>query len=207
MKSLICKQYESAGLHAGTTVALARPLKEQPYWDNSPKNEGGQVFRWARKTGPYRHMHVDASPASQRSITRLAPFAVGDVVACRERYCTLPIEMYEKVFAAGHQASISPDFTTAAFYDGMLGFPVRSPVTMPLWAVRTHVEVTSVAVVRLWSLNLFQLCKVGLFNCEWSVVDNNIQKVVRALWNQTYGRGAWEANPWLWFWNVKKVTP
>jgi hypothetical protein len=110
----------------------------------------------------------------------------------------------------------------------------RPSIHMPRWASRITLEVTGVRVERLqdiseadalaegisrlapsappheWSgLNRFTLNGMGSGFCAGSVSWNSptAEALYLRLWEDINGPGSWEANPWVWVVEFKRVQP
>ena len=114
------------------------------------------------------------------------------------------------------------------------GFSWKPSIHMPRWASRITLEVTGVRVERLqdiseadalaegisrlappappheWSgLNRFTLNGMGSGFCAGSVSWNSptAEALYLRLWEDINGPGSWEANPWVWVVEFKRVSP
>lgn len=93
-----------------------------------------------------------------------------------------------------------------------IGLPAKTipSIHMPRWACRILLEITSVRVERLQDISAGDAYDEG--TQEWAaavVRDGNkfssILSAFRALWEST--GGDWDANPWVWVIEFKRVTP
>ncbi|MDT3707447.1 MAG: hypothetical protein ROZ09_11515 [Thiobacillus sp.] len=99
--------------------------------------------------------------------------------------------------------------------DGVLpdGGKWRPSIYMPRWASRITLEIVSVRVERLQDISEEDAKAEG---CEpTSMGPNGIRLDVRQptyrngyaqLWNEINGPGSWEANPWVWVIEFKRVV-
>lgn len=83
------------------------------------------------------------------------------------------------------------------------GFTAAPSIHMPRWASRITLEVTGVRVERLQDISEADSYAEGAQEWAASVVrDGNkfpsICKAYRALWESINGPGSWDANPWVW---------
>lgn len=94
----------------------------------------------------------------------------------------------------------------------------RPSIHMPRWTSRILLEITAVRIERLQDITEEQARAEGITDggchncgnnepcgCECpspSAVDSFYH-----LWNEINGAGAWEANPWVWVVEFKRVTP
>ncbi|MBW6364985.1 hypothetical protein KZ864_01850 [Pseudomonas aeruginosa] len=85
---------------------------------------------------------------------------------------------------------------------------------MPRWASRILLEITSVRVERLQDISEEQAIAEGppglAFpappGSHWVTEDGRRRAFMR-LWDDVNGAGAWDANPWVWVVEFKRVTP
>lgn len=89
----------------------------------------------------------------------------------------------------------------------------RPSIFMPRWASRITLEVTGVRVERLQDISADD-CVVegagspvgtelthGRVTTEWN------RRAYRALWESINGSGSWDANPWVWVVEFKRIAP
>ena len=105
----------------------------------------------------------------------------------------------------------------------------RSPIHMPRWASRIILEVASVRVERLQDISEVDAIAEGMLSLrnqawdrqhfpEWrylfeeAVAKNkrpplgpSPKQCYEALWNSIHGPEAWNANPWVWVVEFKKI--
>ncbi|NMY12690.1 morphogenetic protein [Pseudomonas veronii] len=107
------------------------------------------------------------------------------------------------------KAEWKPD-TEAMEYDGAW----RPSIHMPRWACRILLEITDVRVERLQDITYEQAAAEGVHRGplrEWCASDEGGAchkypiPAFRDLW-QSVG-GSWDANPWVWVVEFKRVTP
>lgn len=93
----------------------------------------------------------------------------------------------------------------------------RPSIHMPRWASRILLEITAVRVERLQDISEEQALAEGVHGepCDharqacsdigcWGDTANG---AFGFLWEQLNGAGAWQANPWVWVVEFKRVTP
>jgi hypothetical protein len=110
----------------------------------------------------------------------------------------------------------------------------KPSIHMPRWASRVLLEVTDVRVERLLDITEEQARAEGMLswtfeecdgdprldgqpctttNWHWEPQENECdgfgcaQYAFHGLWNSINGPGAWEANPWVWVVEFKRVQP
>ena len=87
----------------------------------------------------------------------------------------------------------------------------RPSIHMPRWASRITLEVTSVRVERLQDIDLDDALAEGISDTGALILDSagNEQggpiAEYAVLWEQINGPGSWDANPWVWVIEFKRV--
>lgn len=81
----------------------------------------------------------------------------------------------------------------------------RPSIHMPRWASRILLEITDVRVERLQSITLGDICnEVGCGLYDFRPATYGFQ-VWEELWKSIYGAENWQANPWVWVIEFKRV--
>jgi len=88
----------------------------------------------------------------------------------------------------------------------------RPSIHMPRWASRILLEVVSVRVERLNAISDNDCYEEGAQAWAAETVKpgekySSIRAAYRALWEQINGAGSWDANPWVWVVEFKRVVP
>lgn len=86
--------------------------------------------------------------------------------------------------------------------DGERATRWRPSIHMPRWASRIALEITGVRVERLNDISEADCRAEGL----GGTVDR-AHHWYRVLWEQINGPGSWDANPWVWVIEFKRVSP
>ncbi|MDT9874100.1 hypothetical protein [Enterobacter cloacae] len=124
------------------------------------------------------------------------PFgAVGDRIWVRETFS--PVPDHEE--PAGCSAILY-----AADGNGPYGKWVPS-IHMPRWASRLTLEITEVRVERLQAITLGDICKeigCGLYDFRPATYGFQVRE---ELWKSIYGEENWQANPWVWVIEFKRI--
>ncbi|WP_439958540.1 hypothetical protein [Pseudomonas aeruginosa] len=101
-----------------------------------------------------------------------------------------------------HVAPGEPD-PYLALFDSQRG-DWRPSIHMPRWASRILLEITAVRVERLQDLSDPDVLAEGCSHSEMQPGDSLVSVFAR-LWQSTGGE--WDANPWVWVVEFKRVTP
>ena len=93
----------------------------------------------------------------------------------------------------------------------------RPSIHMPRWTSRILLEITEVRVERLQDITYEEAVAEGVHRdsaCRmWAATDEGGAchkypvPAFRDLWESINGAGAWDANPWIWVVEFKRVTP
>ncbi|HEP8808774.1 TPA: hypothetical protein VDU47_004337 [Pseudomonas aeruginosa] len=91
----------------------------------------------------------------------------------------------------------------------------RPSIHMPRWASRILLEITSVRVERLQDISEEQSRAEGVRDAGEGFFDVEDSKHFAAdpresfasLWSSINGESSWDANPWVWVVEFKRVTP
>jgi len=101
------------------------------------------------------------------------------------------------------------DGIEVAHVDGMERSPWRPSIHMPRRACRLVLEITAVRVERLQAITEADAVAEGLSQSEsgsWLPGPcDHPEWAFHQLWAQVYGEPAWEANPWVWVIEFKRV--
>ena len=81
----------------------------------------------------------------------------------------------------------------------------RPGIHMPRWASRILLEVTAVRVERLQHISVADCIAEGIPRGGPENPDGIERKEYRALWEQINGPGSWDANPWVWVVEFRRV--
>lgn len=83
----------------------------------------------------------------------------------------------------------------------------RPSIHMPRWASRIALEITSVRVERLNVISEADARAEGIDIAECVMEPTLLagKAVFRRLWEAINGEGSWEANPWVWVIEFKRV--
>ena len=147
----------------------------------------------------------------------------GDRIWVREAYRfpaslddVSPTGVGEMAVATGYRKPWAPTFYefTGTFSDGWKGFEtspkvsdagkLRPSIHMPRWACRILLEITDVRVERLKSISDRDALREGCSAADMKSGDC-VADVFARLWASIYGSDSWNANPWVWVIEFKRV--
>lgn len=80
----------------------------------------------------------------------------------------------------------------------------RPSIHMPRWASRLLLEITDVRVERLKCISDADALREGCSTASMKSGDN-LADVFGRLWSSIYGEESWQANPWVWMIEFKRV--
>ncbi|UBN55273.1 hypothetical protein [Pantoea agglomerans] len=95
------------------------------------------------------------------------------------------------------------------------GFPWRPAIHMPRWASRITLEITGVRVERLNDISENDARAEGVqplrggywrhYQPEWTQHQLSARGSFATLWKSIYGEESWQASPWVWVIEFKRV--
>ncbi|EPV0698350.1 hypothetical protein [Klebsiella pneumoniae] len=98
------------------------------------------------------------------------------------------------------------------------GFPWRPSIHMPRWASRILLEITNIGVQRIHSISQNDAAREGLMKLPatgrycinhgdqyFGGASHDAREVFSWLWQSIYGEESWEANPWVWVIEFKRI--
>lgn len=84
------------------------------------------------------------------------------------------------------------------------GLVWKPSIHMPYWASRINLEITGARVERLNDISLVDVIAEGIPEL---VADLDGTDSYKSLWESINGPGSWDANPWVWVIEFKRVSP
>ena len=216
----------------GRKTQTRRIMKAQPSEDFTPMNmalEADYKARWytpgiVDKGGCLQPAGKEVFGVANENEGYSCPFgAVGDRIWVREAYRfpaslddVSPTGVGEMAVATGYRKPWAPTFYefTGTFSDGWKGFEtppkvsdagkLRPSIHMPRWASRILLEITDVRVERLKSISDRDALREGCSAADMKSGDC-VADVFARLWASIYGAESWNANPWVWVIEFKRV--
>ena len=87
------------------------------------------------------------------------------------------------------------------------GYRWKPSIHMPRWASRITLEVTGVRVERLRDIRAADAEAEGYYTkfCSSGGIGGSAVDKFSQLWRDTYGRGSWLDNPWVWVIEFKRI--
>lgn len=191
----------------GRKTQTRRPLKwKQTRFTEIGEREDGSRWPWSE----------DAEHACD--FWHPCPFgAVGDRIWVRETFQgpLIPEDELSEFLGANPDKFESPAYCEYAADGGPRPEYVdaddntrhgwRPAIHMPRWASRLMLEITGVRVERLQAITLGDICKeIGCGLYDFRPATYGFQ-VWEDLWKSIYGEENWQANPWVWVLEFKRV--
>jgi hypothetical protein len=157
------------------------------------------------------------------SANELCPFGqIGERLWVRETWYCDHNEVMRGPYLKPNDLDVSEardDGTLVYAADGLAPYEQEQPtwkpsIHMPRWACRILLEITDVRVERLQDITYEQAAAEGVHRGplrEWCASDEGGAchkypiPAFRDLWQST--GGDWDANPWVWVVEFKRVTP
>lgn len=143
---------------------------------------------------------------------RKCPYGqTGDRLWVREAFAIVPRTAY--AHSEGVQQTLRPDdpynHDAAIYREGWTrsrgGFRWRPSIHMPRWASRITLEVTGVRVERLQEISDEDSLAEGIYPTSTGLYPGSPRAAYSRLWESINGPGSWDANPWVWCVEFKRV--
>jgi hypothetical protein len=91
--------------------------------------------------------------------------------------------------------------------DGASGYRWKPSIFMPRCASRILLDVTDVRVERLHDISEADAIAEGVNAKHTADASYTARESYAVLWEQINGPGSWDATPWVWVIEFKRVTP
>ncbi len=177
-------------------VALPDDAEHVQYWaPPSGRSQSGWADPGVNYWTPSGN-HIDPCPYGQ----------LGDRLWVRETW-------QHSYFPYGPASPSADIFYRADFLDDPLGPDLeysrdgirrtwKPSIHMPRWASRIDLEIIAIRVERLQNISDADLAAEGI-----AVPDQPglARFDFRAMWDEMYGRGSWDINPWVWVIEFKRI--
>ncbi|CAH5114672.1 hypothetical protein AI2803V1_3729 [Klebsiella pneumoniae] len=137
------------------------------------------------------------------------PFGdVGDRIWVRETFCPVDDTQYGGEKWVDYRATPKFEASHPAGWDcapnDAEALKWRPSIHMPRWASRILLEITDVRVERLKSISDRDALREGCSAADMKSGDC-VADVFARLWASIYGSDSWNANPWVWVIEFKRV--
>lgn len=103
----------------------------------------------------------------------------------------------------GVDGAVGPCMYRATFGNAPDGGKWRPSIHMPRWASRITLEVTGMRVERLQDISEADARAEGVSRAQCP--DWHATTDFRAIWESINGPGSWDANPWVWVVEFKRL--
>lgn len=188
-------------LLAGTKTQTRRVMKPQP-----TGFVGGPGVK-LRDGSPAPLVPIDEDVAPVGREIRCPYGAAGDRLWVRESFCHLYRDNTEPPARRPEDVAYMADGITPDLY--AYG-PWKPSIHMPRWASRITLVVTGVRVERLQDISKADALAEGVnvHQDHHGKPTTSIYSPVQAyrdLWEQINGPGSWDANPWVWAVDFKRL--
>ncbi len=180
----------------GRKTQTRRIMKPQP----EPCPRGGH---WWPSNVFKKMLHVEDEMQNGKGgwgglVGDACPFGdVGDRIWVREAFASGLSTKSTLAYRATHKREDLED----GFYDTIKWTP---SIHMPRWASRILLEITDVRVERLKSISDGDAIREGCSIADMKSGDC-VADVFARLWASIYGAESWNANPWVWVIEFKRV--
>ena len=187
----------------GRKTQTRRIVKPQPSGSNTEKDPYGWRWKWVPtdKRIPIHEWGKDAT--GWISMLKHCPYGVpGDRLWVRETWGPCDGGF---CYRASERPTVKPD-------DGRW----HPAIHMPRWASRSTLEIEAVRVERIIEISEEDAMAEGVVyrdTCWYATDDPNAipwmtaSGAYRELWESINGFGAWDANPWVWTIQFRRITP
>ncbi|OVV33149.1 hypothetical protein [Klebsiella pneumoniae] len=132
----------------------------------------------------------------------------GDRIWVRETFCPVDDTQYGGEKWVDYRATPRYEATHPAGWDSAPNdteaLKWRPSIHMPRWASRILLEITDVRVERLKSISDGDAIREGCSIADMKSGDC-VADVFARLWASIYGAESWNANPWVWVIEFKRV--
>jgi len=191
-----------------------RAVNPQPFADPNGHGwqwHGGPALERAGYGAPY--IHCDLGEHFERAMLAACPHGtVGDRLWVRETHAIVPRTAYR--CSEGVQQVLRPDddhdaaiFRASFDRSGNPGW--RPSIHMPRWASRLTLEITGVRVERLQAISEADAraegCSGGHAAIPGYAYNATPGERFIALWKSIYGPASWDADPWMWVIDFKRL--
>ncbi|MFG6159674.1 hypothetical protein ACGTNG_12780 [Halomonas sp. 1390] len=209
----------------GRKTQTRRLLKPQP--GTTPDDYPGAPGHWWPCNGVGSMVHVERELQNQAGgwegfAGTVCPYGQpGDRLWVREAHALVPITAYAQSIGVDIAQDPDDDYEAAIYRTGWerstSGFRWRPSIHMPRWACRLLLEVTDVRVERLQDTTEADARAegaafhdgMGVGHSGWRHDQKEVHEDARSsfarLWKSINGDGSWDANPWVWVLEFRRI--
>ncbi|HDS3538807.1 TPA: hypothetical protein QIT18_005272 [Klebsiella quasipneumoniae subsp. similipneumoniae] len=194
----------------GRKTQTRRPIKwKQTRFTEIGEREDGSKWPWSEDT------------EHACDFWHSCPFgAVGDRIWVRETFCPVDDTQYGGEKWVDYRATPRYEASHPAGWDSAPNdaeaLKWRPPIHMPRWASRILLEITDVRVERLNAISEEDARAEGIIDggclncgepepCGCANPEPDATDAFAYLWQSIYGQESWNANPWVWVIEFKRV--
>ncbi|NYU11329.1 hypothetical protein A8O28_18875 [Enterobacteriaceae bacterium CCUG 67584] len=189
----------------GRKTQTRRVMKDQPVLNGNFY----EVFGAAWSKGM---TSIPAVPGHSLS-TRCPYGVVGDRIWVRETWAEAGAGAPDlKLYRSNYPAHVPSHYENVPPAEDIRWTP---SIHMPRWASRILLEITDVRVERLNSISEGDACAEGVeFDCMHCdgpfggcdcTQPDSAEEAFATLWKSIYGKESWQANPWVWVIEFKRI--
>jgi len=188
-------------------------------WQLPKKQDDGSWFAVAQRDRRWGFgVSGDTEEACARELSEFAPCPYGrpgDRLWVREAHAFVPEPAYRCSTGIYQQINPADDYEACVYrenFDRARSFPWRPSIHMPRWASRITLEIVSVRVERLQAISEADALAEGVAG-EQEAAEAGLswhdkpRRAFRFLWQSINGADSWDANPWVWVVEFKRVEP
>ena len=151
---------------------------------------------------------IDTPPAMLGDV---CPYGqLSDRLWVREAHAFVPMPAYRCSTGIYQKINPSDDYEACVYrenFDRARSFPWRPSIHMPRWASRITLEITDVRVERLQNISAADAKAEGVARPDlngWCDEGKWVSQFAW-LWRSISGPDSWDANPWVWVVEFKRV--
>jgi hypothetical protein len=184
----------------GKKTQTRRVMKPQP--DPCPAPRGGH---WWPSNVFKTMLHVEEEMQNGKGgwgglVGDACPFGdVGDRIWVRETWAEAGASAPDlKLYRANYPAHVPAHYENVPPAEDVRWTP---SIHMPRWASRLLLEITDVRVEQLNDISEKDARSEGISGSS----ARDVKEAYAALWRSIYGSDSWQANPWVWVIEFKRI--
>lgn len=211
------------GIIEGRKTQTRMKLNPQPW--SEAELCGGAGYGWSQKGKESKNFHWNTTEETlAKSLHAHCPYGVpGDRLWVKETWCAWDTTDEEQ---EANEVSGNAEYLAEI---GICRWNItyradprrhaekwRPSIFMPRWASRITLEIEAVRVERLIEIATEDCIAEGIYQQggQW-IIDGSVtglgwmqpEGAYRELWESINGPGSWDANPWVWVIQFRRITP